>query len=308
MTVINNETNEQCTFMVLGDLNSRIGQLNDFVEFDYIDVHVDILPDDYEPDLPIPRVSKDKFTNQNGNLLIDFCKESGLRILNGRVGLDGSVGKYTFVGTLGNSVVNYVLASQSLFKLCHSFEVKEPNILSDHCVIEFSIITNNMLHNINNNSECKPTERIDFNYKWSSDKKDFYTEAINSDEFKVKLDNLTADLINDSVENIDNNIKCFSSIMDDVCSPLFQRKNKFDFNQKENIDTNKKWFDEECKTARDLFFNNLNMYRKCKTDFNRINMCKARSEYKHIIRKKRFESRKDNTSKLLKARVSNAKE
>ena len=96
--------------------------------------------------------------------------------------------------------------------------------------------------------------------------------------------------------------------MDDVCSPLFQRKNKFDFNQKENIDTNKKWFDEECKTARDLFFNNLNMYRKCKTDFNRINMCKARSEYKHIIRKKRFESRKDNTSKLLKARVSNAKE
>ena len=96
--------------------------------------------------------------------------------------------------------------------------------------------------------------------------------------------------------------------MDDVCSPLFQRKNKFDFNQKENIETNKKWFDEECKTARDLFFNNLNIYRKCKTDFNRIHMCKARSEYKHVIRKKRFESRKENTSKLLKARVSNAKD
>ena len=50
MSVITNVTNEQCTFMVLGDLNSRIGQLNDFVEFDYIDVHVDILPDDYQPD------------------------------------------------------------------------------------------------------------------------------------------------------------------------------------------------------------------------------------------------------------------
>ena len=110
--------------------------------------------------LPIPRVSEDKFTNQNGNLLIDFCKESGLRILNGRVGLDGSVGKYTFVGTLGNSVVDYVLASHSLFKLCHSFEVKQPNILSDHCAVEFSIITNNILHNINDDSNERRQKRL----------------------------------------------------------------------------------------------------------------------------------------------------
>ena len=50
------------------------------------------------------------------------------------------------------------------------------------------------------------------------------------------------------------------------------------------------------------------MYRKNKSDANRVHMCKARSEYKHIIRKKRFESRNDQTSKLLKARVSNAKD
>ena len=37
-------------------------------------------------------------------------------------------------------------------------------------------------------------------------------------------------------------------------------------------------------------------------------MCKARSKYKHIIRNFFFESRKDNTLKLLKARVSNAKD
>ena len=45
----------------------------------------------------------------------------------------------------------------------------------------------------------------------------------------------------------------------------------------------KRRLDEECKTARDIFFNNLNMFRKNKSDFNRKHMCKARSEYKQII-------------------------
>ena len=106
-----------------------------------------------------------------------------------------------------------------------------------------------------------PTEKIDFNYKWSSDKKDLYTEAINSDEFILKLNRLTTDLNDNSTDNIDYNIKCFSDVMDEVCSPLFQRKNTFDFQCKNDVETNKKWFDEECRTARDKIFNNLNTFR-----------------------------------------------
>ena len=58
--------------------------------------------------------------------------------MNGRVGSDRGVGKYTFVGSRGSSVVDYVLTSQELFNLIEDFDVQEPNIMSDHCLVNFS--------------------------------------------------------------------------------------------------------------------------------------------------------------------------
>ena len=55
--------------------------------------------------------------------------------MNGRVRKDTGVGQYTFVGSRGSSVVDYILASHSLLKFAKEFEVHELNILSDHCLI-----------------------------------------------------------------------------------------------------------------------------------------------------------------------------
>ena len=90
--------------------------------------------------------------NNNGNLLLEFCKQTGLRILNGRVGRDANIGKYTFFGyrSRGSSLVDYVLCSDSVFKYISSFEVGDPNILSDHCCIyfEFENFTESLCENI----------------------------------------------------------------------------------------------------------------------------------------------------------------
>ena len=51
---------------------------------------------------------------------------------------DKGIGNYTFVGSRGSSVVDYVLSSQDLFKYINRFEVHDPNILSDHCLLTFS--------------------------------------------------------------------------------------------------------------------------------------------------------------------------
>ena len=67
MAKINTLTNNQCHFVALGDMNSRIGQLQDFVQNDDINIYVDVLPDDYQPDRPMSRVSQDTVTNQNGS-------------------------------------------------------------------------------------------------------------------------------------------------------------------------------------------------------------------------------------------------
>ena len=53
------------------------------------------------------------------------------------VGNDSGIGRYTFVGHRGSSVVDYVLGSQEMFDFVKSFEVQEPNILSDHCLVNF---------------------------------------------------------------------------------------------------------------------------------------------------------------------------
>ncbi len=51
----------------------------------------------------------------------------------------------------------------------------------------------------------------------------------------------------------------------------------------------------------------LNKYRECNTEQNRLNMCASRSAFKHVIKFKKFEARKQNTHKFITARFSNAK-
>ena len=69
--LIKNTNNEACNFVILGDLNSRIGQQCDYVADDYA-THMNILPDDYIPDQEIPRKSQDNVVNSNGQLLLEF--------------------------------------------------------------------------------------------------------------------------------------------------------------------------------------------------------------------------------------------
>ena len=137
MAFLENNTQNSCHLLVCGDFNSRTSTQPDFVVNDD-PVHMSVLPDDYTPDMQLPRFSEDKgHVNNNGLLLLDMCKQTGLRIMNGRVGGDTGIGRYTFVGSRGSSVVDYVIASQELFKFVKYFEVQEPNILSDHYSFNF---------------------------------------------------------------------------------------------------------------------------------------------------------------------------
>ena len=121
-----------CQFVITGDFNARISNRYDFV-IDDDTLHVHSIPDDYVQDVYLPRFSQDKNVNEYGNYLLEFCKATGLRVVNGRLGLDANVGKYTCVNTQGASVVDYVLCKQCFFKYIHKFAVHDPNIVSDHC-------------------------------------------------------------------------------------------------------------------------------------------------------------------------------
>ena len=93
-------------------------------------------------------------------------KSSGLRILNGKVGKDKHVGRFTCVKGNGTSAVDYVLSKPDLFSMISDFVVDEPNIISDHCIIQFSITVTEGLKVNCNNKQCYSRQNV--KYKWSN--------------------------------------------------------------------------------------------------------------------------------------------
>ena len=135
---VENKTQNMCNILICRDFNSRTSVNPDFVTDDN-SVHMSVVPDDYISDSFLQRFSEDEgHTNSNGTYILEFCKQSGMRIMNGRIGNDYGLGRYTFVGNRGSSVVVFVLSKSDFFNFAKHFEVQEPNILSDHCLIELS--------------------------------------------------------------------------------------------------------------------------------------------------------------------------
>ena len=58
-------------------------------------------------------------------MLLDLCKQSGMRILNGCCNGDKD-GKFTYVGSKGSSVVDYVITSQNMLLFVDHFGVIVP--------------------------------------------------------------------------------------------------------------------------------------------------------------------------------------
>ena len=101
--------------ILTGDFNARTGNERDYVANDS-DEYLS-LPEDYSVDTTLPRFSQDTVTNQFGHYLLELCRGSGLRIINGRIGEDKEVGKYTCFTPRGCSVVDYVIAHEVMMSI-----------------------------------------------------------------------------------------------------------------------------------------------------------------------------------------------
>ena len=87
-----------CHVMYCGDFNSRTGSKDDFIENPNCSNN---------PNLTIKsRINRDVVSNTHGENMLDLCKNTGLRICNGRLGEDCDKGDYTFYCRRGRSVVD----------------------------------------------------------------------------------------------------------------------------------------------------------------------------------------------------------
>ena len=110
-------TNNKCIFLLAGDWNARVGNRLDFVENESL-FNLDMLPNDYIEDTYIPRKSQDVNVNDYGLRFLEFLKLTGFKIMNGKVGDDKNIGKFTCVKHAGSSVVDYVIQSVRYPHIC----------------------------------------------------------------------------------------------------------------------------------------------------------------------------------------------
>ena len=106
-----------------GDLKSRTGNKSDYVETCNLERYIDTVPNDLYEDNVDVRVSEDNTTNVYGDRLLHLCKETGLRIVNGRLCEDKGKGKFTCFNYFGSSVVDYLLTNYADFPIINTFNV-----------------------------------------------------------------------------------------------------------------------------------------------------------------------------------------
>ena len=96
-----------------------------------------------------------KATNKSGKLLIELCKEAGLRILNGRT-IGDLHGKYTCITYNGCSLVDYTLVLENMLQYIGHFTVHDITPISDHSPIHCSLLTGFYNHHNDQNTHLDP--------------------------------------------------------------------------------------------------------------------------------------------------------
>ena len=142
--------------LIIGDLNGRTKKGEDFV-CDSQDKHSPINTPTYMKDTELERNNQDKHVvDQQGKLILDLCKVSNLKILNGRTFGDRE-GKFTrYPHNKPNekpSVIDYALCGSTIIKEVFSFSVLPFTELSDHCCISVYLKINRV-HDKGDEDRC----------------------------------------------------------------------------------------------------------------------------------------------------------
>lgn len=111
--------------LLSGDLNARIGVMKDYILGHTLTYVLEQGNDWYDSDVfDRVRHTKDDTVNDFGIKLVNMCKLLGIHVVNGRVEGDEN-GEITCVTPKGCSIVDYFIASTSLFENLLSFRVKD---------------------------------------------------------------------------------------------------------------------------------------------------------------------------------------
>ena len=119
--------------ILIGDFNSRTGNIPDNLEMDPNFYQSGLQPTEFRP-----RENCDEAVNQQGKNLVNSLIGKNMRILNGRTSGD-SVGNFTTFKNGNTSVNDYGIVSDNYFSEIDNFFVLPQRVYSDHAEVVVSI-------------------------------------------------------------------------------------------------------------------------------------------------------------------------
>lgn len=234
--------NETIVPIVIGDLNARIGELQQDIQ----DIHRSQL------DMYDRRCSKDKEKNGKGDQFMELCNDYGLIVLNGITKGDKE-GELTFVGGQGNSVIDFCAISQEILDHVKYLQV-DKQIWSDHMPLILSL----------KGCQVKDTQN-----RGNKLPRLGWREADLS-AYKERLD---ANLIQ---EKCSKNILSLNDLTN-IIQISGSRTTKSNI-----VAPNTKWFNNRCNSARKKSFYWLHKYHKSQNMDDKAKYLNANRNYKNV--------------------------
>ncbi|MEW8542874.1 MAG: reverse transcriptase family protein, partial [Candidatus Thiodiazotropha sp.] len=263
--------------IIAGDLNARTAELPDFFQCKNnvpdLDEYDEILN---TCDGVRNRSSCDKTVNKFGKQLINFCIAYSLLIINGRNGDDEGIGNFTFTGAMGNSVIDYIICSQSLFKYFKSFKIEER---TESAHFPLSIKFDNVDFNIHVHTYNEDHDGyIRTKYVFNDENILEFREALNS-----KLTNTFVSELSGNINSIDTDVNDILKVLIEVlkscatsCKKTFRSRN---YEQP-------KWFDDDCKYLKAEKYRLLKRYRRSQSLIDLEQYKHMRNVFKSLCDKK----------------------
>ena len=282
-------------FMISGDLNARTGLVPDYIEPEIISFTTD--SDDFcvatnHINFPsnlnsnIPRFSRDKHcVNIHGQELLRLCKNTNIRILNGRYGNDKEIGDFTCIKTNGKSLIDYMLCSPIITQNQSNFTIHEKQPESDHKPISISLLVGNI-----SPEEVQQYDKYSC-FKWDQSKLDEIKQTLcdpNNPCLQQFLDSMVMNCSSGSVASYFDNY---------ICDALEKHVKLKCYKSRSDFPTNE-WYDEECKRARKMIKNcneNPTELYNAEKEYKRITQSKQRQHKSKIVESLNSES---DTSKM----------
>ena len=232
-----NSLNEDVNILILGDLNARTANRSDYI------CETKIVPalEEYEyflNDDVMKRTSCDMHVNKYGLELLEFCKAYMMRICNGRKGLDRDIGDFTYIGTNGSSVIDYVLCSDTMLTFIDNFKI-EHRTESSHFPVSMSV---QCMFRLSDH-----TAKRKLNY----DRQFYKFDSVTTTKYKENLNHLlTNEFIHNFILTIQDYSLSISTVVEQFLDIFYKCGSCCIKICKGSVRLQPRWFDITCKRLK----------------------------------------------------------